>query len=154
MLRETKNLWPLFSINDHLLVDCFYHFEICVFSSSFLVTEVLNGICNASKEEDRRRKGTRAISLLILASLIYNALSVCAFLLKLALGSRFLVPFVHMCVIFIYTLKKPFAGFCSQVQDTTNYITVLSAMTLSLLRVSSAPKSSGCFQKVRRRNVH
>lgn len=30
-----------------------------------------------------------------------------------------------------------------------NYITVLSAMTRSSRQVSSAPKSSGCFQKVR-----
>lgn len=40
---------------------------------------------------------------------------------------------------------------CSQVQVTTNCITVSCATTRSSRLASSAPRSSGCFQKVRAR---
>jgi len=38
----------------------------------FSITEVLNGICNASKEEDRRRKGTRVIFRFTFMQYIYS----------------------------------------------------------------------------------
>lgn len=76
----------------------------------FSVTEVLNGICNASKEEDRRRKGTRIISQF---AILCNHIRFARLSLSLLREKRFLVDRFLVFVKFFICTSDTYPNSCT-----------------------------------------